>query len=405
MLGSGALLLAGFGALLGVSAASGAAPHSAHGSYHELLGDTCVTPSDCWAVGFTGVGGGAKLGQALHYNGKKWSRVSVPEPQGKSSKEDFDSLNGVWCRSRSDCWAVGDYGRSYPHKVTVVSRSEALHWNGKKWKLVPTPNPGGTSAATDTNALSGITCTAAASCWATGDQLDGSQTEVNEALHWNGKAWTSVPTPNPSGTGSLEGNTAASVTCIKSTDCWIAGYGNNSSGASDNETLHWNGTSWSAVPVPQPGYGGLSGISCPSAADCWAVGTETRPGGDINEAMHWNGSAWSQVATPNPSGTASGDNNLLFDLACASGSDCWAVGFYTISSYAQLNQVLHWNGTKWSQSGVPQPTGRKNVSTNNLYGVTCAKASDCWAVGTTDIDPKPLRNELLRFNGKKWSKG
>ncbi len=67
-------------------------------------------------------------------------------------------------------------------------------------------------------------------------------------------------------------------------------------------------------------------------------------------ALHWNGRRWSRVRTPNPEGTGLNDENVIDGIRCASASDCWAVGTYGTDAGGGVlvNEVLHWNGTKWS---------------------------------------------------------
>jgi len=65
-------------------------------------------------------------------------------------------------------------------------------------------------------------------------------------------------------------------------------------------------------------------VTCTSASDCWAVGDYNTGsvGGWRALIEHWNGTAWSIVTSPNTSGT----QYYLRDVTCASASDCWAVG-------------------------------------------------------------------------------
>src|SRR5437660_1670166 len=81
--------------------------------------------------------------------------------------------------------------------------------------------------------------------------------------------------------------------------------------------------------------------------------------------------AWSIVASPN--GAIS---NELYGVTCASASDCWAVGDY-FGSVDRQTLTEHWNRTSWSIVASPD----SGTLANKLYGVTCASASDCWAVG------------------------
>lgn len=105
----------------------------------------------------------AFLNQALHFNGRKWSMVKTPDPAGKGS-DDFNYLSKVACVKASDCWAVGytESGDSAPYL------NEALHFNGKKWSVIKTPDPAGT-ASDDDNELSRVACVnlSTAGRWAT----------------------------------------------------------------------------------------------------------------------------------------------------------------------------------------------------------------------------------------------
>ena len=182
--------------------------------------------------------------------------------------------------------------------------NEALHWNGHKWSKLTTPNPGGKAAKGDISELASLGCATASNCWAAGIYGNfGTQTFLNEVLHWNGKKWSKQTTPDPDGTGTGASNQLVFVSCTSARSCWAVG-----------------------------DYGSISG------------GTGTI----LNEALRWNGKKWSLTATPNPAGTANGDQDELFGVRCTSGSNCWAVGEQEESGGSELNQALRWNGTKWS---------------------------------------------------------
>jgi hypothetical protein len=182
---------------------------------------------------------------------------------------------------------------------------------------------------------------------------------------------------------------------------------------------HWSPPGWGAqhgplavaagvaAGVPVPGASSqLEGVFCPSASNCWAVGDYSSSGGaELNQALHWNGTKWSQVTTPNPGGTASGDISELFGVRCNSSSDCWAVGDYTTST-AELNQALHWNGTKWSQVTTPNPGGTASGDFSVVYDAWCTSASSCWAAGVYGSmggGTQVFLNQALHWNGTKWS--
>jgi hypothetical protein len=56
--------------------------------------------------------------------------------------------------------------------------------------------------------------------------------------------------------------------------------------------MHWNGTAWSVVPSPNPAayLDAYLGVDAISAKDAWAVGTTNWASTLI---AHWNGKAWS----------------------------------------------------------------------------------------------------------------
>src|SRR5205823_1312898 len=90
---------------------------------------------------------------------------------------------------------------------------------------------------------------------------------------------------------------------------------------------------WSIVTSPNTSTtqsNGLGGVTCASASNCWAVGSYYNLSIIKNQPHHtlierWNGTAWSIVTSPNTSTT---DYNQLSGVTCASAADCWAVGYY-----------------------------------------------------------------------------
>src|SRR5207247_10629796 len=74
---------------------------------------------------------------------------------------------------------------------------------------------------------------------------------------------------------------------------------------------HWDGSTWSLDPTPDPSgaiYSRLAGVSCVSATDCEAVGSS-----DANQVLaeHWNGSGWSLQTWARPSGSRKSSNALV----------------------------------------------------------------------------------------------
>ena len=378
-----------------------------------LNGVFCTASHNCWAVGgYTPRA--TELNQVLHWNGSKWSQVtSVPSPGGTAPGH-FSVLYGVRCTSAGNCWAVGEYYRG------GADLNQALHWNGAKWSLVPTPTPGGTLSG-DENELFDVVCPAASSCWAGGEygiQTSGDEIFLNEILHWNGRTWSMVRVPNPGGTAQADVQAVDGIRCTSTRYCLAVGTdGNLKTLTLANEALRWNGTRWSKVTAPNPAgtsapdeINELIGLGCATAGNCWAAGTY----GVLNtmtfqnEVLHWNGKKWSQQTTPNPDGTGTGAENQLSALNCISATSCWAVGSYgsiTSGTGEILNEALRWSGKKWSLATIPNPAGTANEDENELMSVRCTSASFCWTVGLQEKSGGPERDEALRWNGTRWSSG
>jgi hypothetical protein len=241
-------------------------------------------------------------------------------------------LFGVFCNSPSDCWAVGEIRG----KNTTVN--QVLHWTGKRWFGVKVPNQAGTAKG-DNNELLAVRCTSAKDCWALGDsQQPGGVAQLDQALHFDGRKWTVVQTPVPGGTSGGAFNVLDDISCTSARNCWAVGdYG-------------LTGTSMQLeVAFNQLHVNVLKALACTAKADCWAVGAAgLRPG--LNEAMHWNGAKWSVVPAVNGGGTGKKTINILSSVRCLSHSNCWAVGDAELANDSEVNQILHWNGTKWTDS-------------------------------------------------------
>jgi len=235
-----------------------------------------TSASNAWAVGFI-PGADSQASLIARWNGKAWKRVSSPNPGPEGT-----ILIGVAATSASNAWAVGSTGA----QKTVIE-----HWNGKSWARVSSPNPG------TYDQLWGVTATSASNAWAVGF-TDTASVFRTLILHWNGKAWSQVASPTPSNGGlALYGVTATSAS-----NAWAVGYSAVYAEGWKTLILHWNGKAWTQVPSPDPvtvksselTWNLLQGVSATSASNAWAVGyTETSAAGSKTMILHWNGKAWS----------------------------------------------------------------------------------------------------------------
>ncbi len=200
------------------------------------------------------------------------------------------------------------------------------------------------------------------------------------------RSWSIVATPDAS--GSPAGSYLERFACATATKCWAAGFSYDSSFTLSTLMERWNGTAWTLTTTPDPGSDGnqLWSVACASSSECWAVGQTTTLPAQSALILEWTGTAWNQVTAADPS-----SNDSLNGVTCVSTTDCWAVG-YQSGNAATL--IEHWNGTAWSATTSPNGTGPSNL----LNGVSCASANECWAVGT-----QTNSTLIEKWDGTAWS--
>lgn len=327
------------------------------GAANLLAAVTTISATDIWAVGNYRNSPGIYQTLIEHWNGSNWRVVSSPNVDVRSS------LIAMAAVSANDIWAVGSYSKSANGVLQDQTFTE--HWNGSSWRVVSSPNTGGTSD----DYLTGVTAISASDVWAVGYSYNkGIFLTLTE--HWNGSNWRIVSSPSI-GTlfSQLEG-----VVAISASDVWAVGYyGKDINKATIDQTLieHWDGTTWNIVSSPNIGTNDniLYSVAFDSANDVWAVGTYANNTGSFQTLTeHWNGSNWSVVPSPH--------SGVLFSIAIVSANDIWAVGDYGINPNDYHTLTEHWNGTTWSVVSSP------NVRLSDfLEGVTAVSVNNIWAVG------------------------
>lgn len=150
-------------------------------SNQPVLTSVSCSGSTCMAAGtvFTPTGV-APL--AEQFNGSKWSVTTLVTPAGASGV----AVRGLACTSTSNCYAVGAAGTSPGSSATLIEQ-----WDGTDWAVVSSPNAAGD------NTLNGISCTSGQSCTAAGWASTGASTQSTLAMKLSAGHWTITPTPSP----------------------------------------------------------------------------------------------------------------------------------------------------------------------------------------------------------------
>jgi hypothetical protein len=284
---------------------------------------SAMSASDAWAVGINFGGGVNTLIE--HWNGHIWTIVPSPNPSPYLSV-----LSGVSAASPKDVWAVG----SHSGNGNSVSHALIEHWNGRVWTIVPIPE-----AADKRFGLSAVSAISASGAWAVGSYVGDDNFSHTLIEQWNGHAWTVVPSPNSGNTYDI----LRGVSALSASDVWAAGYSIKTleHGNIFNTLIeHWNGHAWSIVPSPNPSSNSsLYSVSVISRSDVWVAGEYRLNDVDgYTLTEHWNGRMWTVVPSPN----AGHKSNRLVGISALSSSDVWAAGAYVGADNIFRTLIEHW---------------------------------------------------------------
>ena len=381
---AGTVLTAG---LLAVAACGSAPPSGGRGPAARqvtrawLEGVTATPGGNAWAVGSFRYAND-DLPLIEHWDGRRWT---VARTNLDLQADSDTGLAGVAATSAANVLAAGWMSTQYG--FAVVDR-----WDGAAWKEDQTPYAGCCFSAAS---LSGVAAASRANAWAVGDKYTpGDRTLI---LRWNPRArmWVQVPSPNPgrAGRGGAATSTLNGVAVRTVTDAWaVGGASSGPSGQWNTLIEHWDGTSWTVVPSPDPSRAGcvrddLSGVAATNAAT-WAVGDYC--GAALT--LRLDDGQWQHVPAPSP---PAGTSEHLASVAVTSAADAWAVG-----RIGSRILILHWNGTTWATAAAPNPAG---ATTASLASVTATSPSIAWAVGQADYPHHVTKLLIERWDGTKWT--
>jgi hypothetical protein len=215
------------------------------------------------------------------------------------------------------------------------------------------------------------------------------------AVSLTGTGWQVVPSVS----FGPQDNVLASVSAASPTDVWAVGtYLPSKTDPLATLGHHFDGTAWTAFPLPNVGVqeNVLLGVSMPAPGTAWAVGYFVS-GSFVQSTLieHFSGGIWSVVPSPNPSS----QQNILYGVAAISDSDVWAVGAQQDLSRVWHTLTEHWDGSSWSVV----PAIDAGSSGNHFYAVKANASNDVYAVGQQAGTGFPNIALVEHWDGKKWS--
>lgn len=309
----------------------------------------------------------------------EWSATPTPIPS-----QDYTILRDLHVLAGDDVWAVGHFQQLTPGYTEQITL--AMHFDGAQWSVTPTPSPApGPNLSNDY--LWAVDGVAANDVWAGGEQnmqvpggWVGSQPL---GIHWDGSTWSEVPMPIPptSVGAGYTGSSVLEIEAIASNDVWFLGRWNGpypgTSSTRPAMAIHWDGSGFTQFLAPViAGQQAITAADSSSSSNVWAVGTQSSSTTQYPYVVRWDGANWSHVLMP-PAGTTS----QVFDIDVVSANEVWVMALRNVGTTTQPF-LMKWNGTSWSQMSVP------------VLASTLVNASDdIWLAGA----------QIHHWNGSDWS--
>ncbi len=261
------------------------------------------SPHDVWAVGERAAGT-TTYPLIAHWNGKRWQLVKGAKTGPGSA------LHAVAAVSARDVWAAGQ---------AHGGRTLIEHWDGRAWRIVASPSMQGHDTG-----LAGIVALSATNVWsvgAAGSVADSSRRALVE--HWDGTRWRVVPSAQP----GVVDDALTGVSASSPTNVWAVGVSEGNDYQDTPLVERWTGRGWHTVPSPplppQDRSQGLAGVVAISPDDVWTL--------TGSSFAHWNGRHWDSTTlhfTPYRGGNSytAATTGGFTAVTAASAHDLWAVG-------------------------------------------------------------------------------
>lgn len=289
------------------------------------------SPADGWMIGPSILADGNDSPDwAAHWSGNRWIITPLAVSPDPASSVELD-LFGASAVSPADAWAVGSSIINGLPSAIVGALIE--HWDGSQWRIVP--NPASSQANT---VLYAITTVSATDIWAVGTQGLGTGAATPFAEHWDGTSWSVVQAP-----AGIIPSILTAISADSPSDAWAVGTQPEPGGSNLLTGLaeHWDGRAWSVVTgLPDLGNSALVGVYAASPADVWALVQTPTPDGHVgvDQFLHWDGSSWTTVPVPGPHEYA-----LDYGYSAIAGTspgNIWAAGAVYNSAAGSLEPLI-----------------------------------------------------------------
>jgi hypothetical protein len=213
--------------------------------------------------------------------------------------------------------------------------------------------------------------------------------EFGTIYRYDGVAWSTAYQPDQEVTGS-------SLWATSKLDAWVSVIdGHGEVGVPlVSRFVHWDGASWSMASGSYPVFVRVVWGSAPD--DYWAAGFSTSGSNAPNAILHYDGTGWTSVPIPDfPIALDTvGTDAELVDMSGSSRSDAWVM--------SRAGGLAHWDGSSWTLADLG-PATPADTDVVSGVGIWANAANDVWYArrrGPSQSDNQSI--EFVHYDGTGW---
>jgi hypothetical protein len=316
-----------------------------------VFGSAVATgPANAWAVGAVYGKAHATGPAAAHWDGVRWSPVTIPGSAGYT-------LTQVAASSAGNVWVSA--------MRTTSEDTTLFHYDGAHWHTVSPPQYAGGPVVLGRNDV-----------WLSGAQgcLYSHNVPYNcttDVWHWNGSSWSD----------HRVGAFLYGLTGSSDRDLWGVTYTGVQSAGSGPGTLtayNWNGSKWQRAAIPHVHgdvqYG--AGIAMDGSKSVWITAKNVADTAAV--ILHWNNGKWQELTGPDTFGAPTPDGE----------GGVW------------LGSEDHWAGGAWvDTSAVAWPKGMTSAGGPGQPARIPGAPGSFWATGALEVSPPGVSGAAVFLYG------